>query len=646
MRQFGYILSYRIWKLKTSGFSLWGSGGCLLIYLLPVFAIAGKADTIQLSEVLKVEKASTHVPAYESPFTDLQYQLGESTGDALKEYSSVYIKDYGNGQLASLAIRGTSAEQTEIQWNGVRINSPMLGQVDLNLLLIGMQDEIQMIRTGYEGTIGGTLKLDNAMKADSGFMVNATLRAGSFNKYAGTADIQYSKTKFWEDTKFSYLTAENNFPFRNSYEYGNPYTTETNAATRLYSFLQQFGCKINDNNELNFYVWLSGANRQIPPVMSSPISDEGQDDYSARAMANWKGTFRLLKLQFTSAYLYDLLHFTEPEALINDISGTQAIRNILSASYLLPCQLALNAALNYDHEQANTADYTSAKHRETIGLRTYADYYLHNKFRFHGGFRQDLVGGKLSVFAPEFSFNYNGKISRDHFYSAGLISSRDFRFPTFNDLYWNPGGNPNLKEERSWNGELQFKYSYRKIAEVTVSNFYLYVDDWIQWIPQGAIWMPVNYREVFSRGLEAAIHLTNQEHESPRRLAIHFNASYTYTKTTNLDAASQYDLSKGMQLIYVPYNNLVAGLQLSYYRFYIRCVNTYTGSAYTTSDNSQSLGGYFLTNIEIGKDFLIKRTGFGCSFKVNNVANVNYQVVAEYPMPGRNYEVTLRFKFS
>ena len=183
------------------------------------------------------------------------------------------------------------------------------------------------------------------------------------------------------------------------------------------------------------------------------------------------------------------------------------------------------------------------------------------------------------------------------------------------------------------------------MVDVSLSNFYIYVDNWIQWVPEGENWQAENFRRVFSRGLEASIHLTNADEMRPDKFAVHFSASYTYTKATNLDAFTPADASKGMQLIYVPYHNAVAGIQFDYRRFYLRSVNNYTGAVFTSTDNSQSLNGYFTSNLEVGKDFVIKHVSVGASFKVNNIGNLQYEIVAQRPMPGRSFEGTLRFKF-
>jgi iron complex outermembrane receptor protein len=487
--------------------------------------------------------------------------------------------------------------------------------------------------------------MNNELRLDSGFSIGAVFRAGSFGTYDSLVDARYAKGRVSGSSKFSYLTSQNNFLYRNTYQEGSPYVRQTNAAVNQVSFLQQLNIKLNQRNQLAFYIWLTDANRQLPPVMSQPAGKEQQDDYSLRLMANWKAQYNQLKLRFTSAYIEDKMRYRNPLLALDETSVTHAMRNTLGASYLFPFSLSVNGELNYDLEQAVINAYGCPRMRNAGGVKVYADYYMANGLRFHAGFRQDLVDKKLSAFSPEAAVNYLKQLNNAHQLSAGFVVSRNFRFPTLNDLYWTPGGNPALKEEKSVNGELQFKYGYKKVFSVSVSDFYVYVDNWIQWIPQGSFWMPVNFRRVFSRGAEAAVHLTNADGTHRRRLNVHFNASYTFTKTTNLDAASQFDQSKGMQLIYVPYHSLTAGLQLEFMGLYVRSVNRYTGSVFTSTDNTQSLPGYFVADLEVGKDFSLKDVDFGFSFRVNNIGNAQYQVVLQRPMPGRNFEGTLRFKF-
>lgn len=616
------------------------------LFLLAAAALAAQVgtDTVMLQSVEKVEAIVTRDQT-NSTLTDLKYLQSKRVSEALSELSSVYIKNYGNGQLASIAIRGTTASQTEVQWNGIRMNAPTLGQVDLSLFTLGTQDELNISLTGGKGVIGGVLQMNNRARYNNGIALEGSVRFGSFKTLQVYTGMHYGMKRISGSTRFNYLTAANNFKYRNDFKQGRPYQTQHNAGVALFSFLQQLNIMLNSVNELHFYLWLSEADRQIPPIASKPDSKENQQDEAIRVMAQWQRKRRSLELAFTTAYFAEKLRYVNAEANLNSLTRTRVARNVFSADYLLAKQgIALKGEINYDYEFADNAAYGINKYRHLAGLKLYVDYYVKG-FKLHGGFRQDTWNRQFSPFAPELSLSYNKVFKQKHSISAKLSASRNFRFPTFNDLYWVPGGNPDLKTEKSWNGNLHLLYTVLQRLTFSANGFCIYADDWIQWIPQGSNWSAVNYKRVLSRGFEAAVNVTNTI-AGEKKFKVDFKASYSFTKTTNLDGASQYDQSKGKQLIYVPLHSVVAGLQLQYRRFYIRSTNNYVSTLYTSTDNSQSLKGFFIANVEVGKDFVFGTNEVGMAFRVNNIGNADYQSVAQRPMPGRAYEGIIRFKFA
>lgn len=92
--------------------------------------------------------------------------------------------------------------------------------------------------------------------------------------------------------------------------------------------------------------------------------------------------------------------------------------------------------------------------------------------------------------------------------------SRNFRFPTLNDLYFLPGGNPDLKKEHgiSYDGRRFVRRgrggSYSLHGEATW--FDSYIDDWIVWLPTfKGFWTPKNIKEVHGlrRRVEGGVRL-------------------------------------------------------------------------------------------------------------------------------------------
>jgi len=55
-------------------------------------------------------------------------------GELLASYTPVFVKSYGKGSLSTVSFRGTGASHTKVLWEGLNINSPMLGQTDFSLL--------------------------------------------------------------------------------------------------------------------------------------------------------------------------------------------------------------------------------------------------------------------------------------------------------------------------------------------------------------------------------------------------------------------------------------------------------------------------------------------------------------------------------
>ncbi len=187
--------------------------------------------------------------------------------------------------------------------------------------------------------------------------------------YNTALNAEYAKGKFSGSTKFVYLTSLNDFPYTDNYAEGNPTVYQTNADVKQLSVLQQFNAKINPNQELNFYGWFTDANRQLPPLMSQPVDSQHQNDYSIRAMMDWKGNFNGVKLKLTTAWMEDYLHYVDPDASSNEVDITYAWRNKFNVSYIFPFNLALNGEVNYDREQANISEYGSIKVRNIMGLR-------------------------------------------------------------------------------------------------------------------------------------------------------------------------------------------------------------------------------------------------------------------------------------
>src|SRR5688572_6926564 len=115
-----------------------------LLFLISIGAFAQLGDTTYLKEV---SVFGLPVTSYATGSKVLQVKSGEEVAtlsDKLIDETSFYLKTYGNNQLSTITIRGTTASQTAVLWNGININSPTLGQTDFSLIPLFLFDDVSV----------------------------------------------------------------------------------------------------------------------------------------------------------------------------------------------------------------------------------------------------------------------------------------------------------------------------------------------------------------------------------------------------------------------------------------------------------------------------------------------------------------------
>ena len=135
-----------------------------------------------------------------------------------------------------------------------------------------------------------------------------------------------------------------------------------------------------------------------------------------------------------------------------------------------------------------------------------------------------------------------------------------------------------------------------------------------------------------------------------KKLQINLGGNYAYTQSLNYgDTLVWGGDSYGKQLPYIPVHsgNIFVSFKLKGY--FINYTHNSYSERFTTSSNDISkrdwLYPYFMNNLNLGKDFSIKKMKFSVQFKIYNLFNEEYRSVLGRPMPGRNYLLTLSFRF-
>ena len=199
--------------------------------------------------------------------------------------------------------------------------------------------------------------------------------------------------------------------------------------------------------------------------------------------------------------------------------------------------------------------------------------------------------------------------------------------PTINDLYWNPGGNPNLKPENNTSYETSLNYAKNTIS-ASISLFYTTSKNLIQWQPVTTeFWQPFNIQNATSSGLETTF--------SYHFKKWNFTTMYSYTKSE--------DTNLHKQLIYVPFHQAMANISYQLKKWQFSLMQQYVGKVFTTSSNSQVVPAYYVANFRLNRNIPKLNTTFG--LKINNILNSYYEVIAYRPMPNRNFQITINIQF-
>ncbi|MBI5008667.1 MAG: Plug domain-containing protein, partial [Bacteroidia bacterium] len=169
--------------------------GLLLLISLP---LTGQdsffQDTVKINEVIISGKRTNEVlTGFKTVRIDsaiLSGYTNESLADLLVENSELFVKSYGMGGSSTPSFRGTGASQTQLQWNNININNPMLGQADLSLVPAGLIDRVDISYGGSSisdgtGGIGGIINLENKPVWRNGAIVSLSPSVGSFGHYSG-----------------------------------------------------------------------------------------------------------------------------------------------------------------------------------------------------------------------------------------------------------------------------------------------------------------------------------------------------------------------------------------------------------------------------------------------------------------------------
>jgi outer membrane receptor protein involved in Fe transport len=637
-------------------------------------------DTVSIPEV--EVRSNLHVAGagIERQAVDTLVMMREaetSLSDLLAAHTAIFMKSEGRGALATASFRGTDASHTQVYWNGMSLQSPMLGQVDFSQIPVFLMDEI-VLHPGAgsvvdgSGGLGGSIDLVSKPNWTQQWRINGMAGFGSyltFNNYLG---VKAGNSHFQSSTRLYYNRSKNDFPFYNKNvadidpktgKYIFPLQRNQHARYLLDGFLQEFAFRFRKNYLLQMNYWFQNSDRSLPRLNTY----EGDDH--ANLSRQWQQTHRATahltrfgkkgRLDVNLGFQSQNMFFRVQNQIggrgyfnaVYSHSKTWGSYNKLTYSYQLNKKTLLKTYYRFNFEQVQTYDsvrrtgYAERRRRNAFVISW--QQYIGSRFSFMALLRQEWVNNISLPLIPYFGFDWDmGKQKK--WVLHGNVT-RNFRYPSLNDLYWQPGGNPDLKPEEGWASELGIRWQ-PKINNVSlkaeINGFYNNISHWILWTPSPfGYWSPENIRQVVSRGMEIKASLIF----SVRSFLFILKAGYALTRSTNQgDVAKWGEASLGKQIPYVPVHSGNFMGEMRWKGFSLTWVNTDYSERFTTSSNDLTrrdrLYPYFMNDLYAGKDFRLKKGTLGLQLKIYNLFNEDYRSVLGRPMPGRNFLFMITYR--
>jgi len=602
----------------------------LLILFVCQFALA-QNDSIQYLEEVKVSDSQLKNFSNSQSVLKLSDSIinkNQASLTSLLNYNTViYFKENGLGMVSSPSFRGTTAQQTAVIWNGININSQLNGQTDFNTIATRDFKNITVRAGGGSSiygssAIGGSIHFNNELRFVNEFTNDLRVNYGSFNTYGVNYKVNVS------DEKFSFQASITRNASDNDYEFVDVAAKNLNGQYYNTSLNTTFGYKINTTNYLKFYSQFFDGERHFSVLFASEVKTKYQD-FNTRNMLEWSSFFG----KFTSKVKFASLteqykYFGNIDSESHTYGEVKTYIGKYDLAFDVSKAIKLNTVIDFTQNIGNGSDIKNE--RRNIGSASLLlKHKVTDTFLYEASVRKEITNNYKSPLLFSIGTNY----AITSFYTLKLNGSKNFRVPTFNDLYWQPGGNENLNPESSYQAEVGNEFHFKNF-NISLTGYVIAIDDMLRWVPMGGVWTPENTNKVKTYGGEALLRWNKTFGKNNFAL----NGTYAYTVSENGETKKQ--------LIYVPYHKATSSLAYSYKKFSVDYQFLYNGEVFTRSDNNSkyNLDAYFVSNASIAYDFG-KTNSYQLGFQVLNLFNENYASVESRFLPGRNFNMYLTLKF-
>lgn len=661
----------------------------LVLTSQPLFSQTRKKDSIKEEAIKAVNIYKKNfkeiLPAQTLQGEELERLNSHSVADALRYFSGLQIKDYGGmGGMKTVNIRSMGSQHVGVFYDGIQLGNAQNGLVDLGRYSLDDLEEISLYN-GQKSEIfqpakdfgsSGSIYLQPKTPVFTGNRkTNLTIRAKS-------ASIDLFNPSFRLEQKISkriatsfsaeFLQSDGLYKFRYGRKYPNGKTASDTISKRYDSDIKAKRFETSVNGTLNNGSWnIRGygyiSNRGIPaPIVKNRFKARGARmlDESYFVQANFrKKLFPKFETQLKAKFAYDYTYFNDT---VRSQSGMPAKNTYIQREVYVSSSnvysitpdwdVSLNGDFQYNNLDADLHNFSYPTRYTT--LVALATTYQWNRFKFLGSLLGTFTSEDVKMnfkaddrreWTPAFFMSYQPASIPE--LTVRAFYKNIFRLPTFNDLYYTSVGNTFLKPEFTHQYDLGFTYQKKydkslfKGLYVKVDGYYNKVTDKIVAIPTSNMfrWMMLNLGKVEIIGADVNV----QAEMMLGNVKIKPLLAYTYQSAQDKTITKGFkETYYGEQIPYTPRHSGSFTLMADYKDWSFNYSTIYVGERYDGQQDNiryNYIQPWYTHDLSVQRKLSLAGHPFKINLEMNNVFNQYYDVVLNYPMPGRNFRLTLNF---
>lgn len=600
-----------------------------------------------------------------------------SVADALRYFSGLQLKDYGGvGGIKTVNIRSMGTNHLGIFYDGIELGNAQNGQIDLGQFSLDNVEEISLYNGQRSaifqpasdfGNAGSVYIRTKAPRFMMGRRYNLLVRA----KYGSSDTFRFSS--LWEQKLSDHISSSLSTGVLTSsgrYKFRYRRVTEDNTvaydttAVRHNGDIWAFRVEGNVRGGIadgywNVKAYTYHSERGIPGAIVNNVWRRGerQWDHNTFGQAVFQKSFGdKFSTKALAKYAYYVTRYVNNDETQIHVDNTYRQQEMyFSTSNVYEILSKWSVSMSYDFKwnklNANMVDFAFPhRYSNFVSLATALTL---SRIQAQASLVEQVVkdhvkygasSSSRSTLTPAFFVNVYPFESK--LLAVRAFAKKSFRMPTFNDLYYADMGNSKLNPESALQYDLGFvlnkdwKQGIVDHFRLQVDGYYNTVHDKIVAYPKGQQfrWTMLNLGKVHIKGVDA---MAEVGLEPAKDWKVTARLQYTYQDARDVtDPNTSYYKD---QIPYIPWNSGSAILGLSWREWDLSYSFIYSGERYSQQENIlyNHLQPWYTHDMSVA----YHARKWSTRLDVNNIFSQDYDVILNYPMPKRNYMLTLEYNF-